>query len=112
MSTPWKAASRYHIASNTFAEVLPGCYYQSYTLGGRDQFKGSFPGCAGVFFHFEMPETLAYSYSGVGLHVWSCGHGFLVESEGDGVLFPSIVHSSFSDEGNDVVGIPFKQYLE
>jgi hypothetical protein len=59
-----------------------------------------------------MPEALAYSYSGVGLHVWSCGEGFLVESEGYGVLFPCIVHSGFSDEGNDVVRIPFEEFLE
>jgi hypothetical protein len=59
-----------------------------------------------------MPEALAYSYSRVGLHVWSCGKGFLVQPKGYGALVPSIVDSGFSDEGHDVVGIPFEEFLE
>jgi len=59
-----------------------------------------------------MPEALAYSYSGIGLHVGACGEGLLIETQGYRVLVSSVVDSGFSNEGNDVVGISFEEFLE
>jgi len=52
----------------------------SYIWARGYEFYCTFPGSESVGFHFQMPETLTYTYPGVRLHIRSRNEGFLIES--------------------------------
>jgi len=59
-----------------------------------------------------VPETLAYSYSGIRRHVRSCLQRLLVETKGNSKLISSIVYSCFSNECDDIDRVLFQDFFK